>query len=271
MDTPIPAIDAFLNMKRLDGCSKHTISAYSVDILAYFESGFDLTHPIEEAIPMYLGHLREEGKLAPSTVKRRVSTLRMFGQYVTGDDRFMTKYRAPHVAAGRSHPLPDLMDDVKRMIDTARQPHHKALVAMCGRLGFRVDEARRVTVNDFSDDDGIVISVHGKGDKGRDVPVSLSVMVDLTPAYTLACQTESRLLVPISDRAARRAITRIGRLAGVSRPVASHDLRHTFGTVAYEKSHDIRAVQELLGHASVETTQVYTGVGMATKRAAADV
>lgn len=262
--------NAFINMKRLDGCSMNTLRAYTVDVMAFLDSGILAKFPLEEAIPTYIGEIREAKELAPSTLKRRISTLRMFGQFALDDDSFMARYRAPVVAPGKAHPLPGLMDDVRAMIDRARQPHHKALIALCGRLGLRVEEARNVRPSDFSDDEGIVIHVQGKGDKGRSVPVSVSTMVDLTPAYTIACDGNLPL-VPISDSSARRAITRIARLAGVTRPVSSHDLRHTFATAAYDKSHDIRAVQELLGHSSVETTQIYTGVAMAKKRVVADV
>ena len=69
-------------------------------------------------------------------------------------------------------------------------------------------------------------------------------------------------LVHYEDRSARKCITSLGRKAGLSRAISSHDLRATFATILNDRNVNIRVIQELLGHSSVATTEIYTGVGM---------
>lgn len=265
-------LERFLELNRTNGRSENTIRAYRADIKGFyehFEPDMTLTQTLA-AIPVYLNEIRYSQ--AASTVKRKVVTLRSFGQLLSGNKDFMSQYRAPVVAPGKAHPLPGGMDDVRKMLAATRRPHHRALVCLTGVLGLRISEALNVRASHLTDDDGgISLLVRGKGDKTRDVPVSTAAMIELTPAYEISILNDDDRLVPIHDRAARRYLTRLGARVGVARPVASHDMRHTFGTAVYEKSKDIRATQELLGHSSVETTQVYTGVSSKAKRSAADV
>jgi site-specific recombinase XerD len=162
------------------------------------------------------------------------------------------------------------MPGVLAMYDAARSPEHKALIVLCGMLGLRVSEARSITLDSFNDDLS-VLTIRGKGDKTRIIPLSDKVREYLRPAIIQAGYTTSGRLVPLQDRTARQAITRMGRRAGLSASVSSHDLRMTFGTAAYHNSGDLRAVQELLGHASSATTELYTHVPMEKMAAAAAV
>jgi integrase/recombinase XerD len=75
-------------------------------------------------------------------------------------------------------------------------------------------------------------------------------------------------VIHYSNRSARKAITAMGKRAGLSRAISSHDLRATFATELVNRGVNIRTVQELLGHASVATTEIYTGVGMDAMKAA---
>ena len=116
----------------------------------------------------------------------------------------------------------------------------------------------------------MTLRVRGKGDKTRHVPISGAAWESIEKARKLAIDNGTTL-VDRTERGARAAITRHAKNAGLSRHVSSHDMRATLATAAYESTHDLRAVQELLGHADAKTTQVYTGVSMAAKRAAVEV
>ena len=141
-----------------------------------------------------------------------------------------------------------------------------ALLALCGRLGLRISEARSITADSF-DGDGILM-VQGKGDRFRELPVPDDVMRRLQGALRLAADRPGSTLIPWSDRWARQKLTALGKKAGLSRPIASHDLRSTFGMEVYGRSKDLRATQELLGHSDPRTTVVYTNISMEAKRAA---
>lgn len=157
------------------------------------------------------------------------------------------------------------------MIDRTRNPLHKALLAMNGLMGLRIDECINITPVHF-DTDNMTLTVRGKGDKTRVIPISDRAWKYLVDQYTYCVQIDpGQRLVPYSNRGARAAISRHGRNAGLSRHVASHDLRATALTASYEKTKDLRAVQELAGHADPKTTMIYTGVSMTAMREAANL
>jgi integrase/recombinase XerC len=280
-------IDNFTNRLAAMGQSPNTVKAYKADLKMLYltvgehplSSNLELT-AFETTVANYLTVGRSTW--APSTAKRKLACFRAFGNaavdalarsgYPIAQGWFLKEYKAPKVPAGVAHPLAGGVDDILKMVKWARRPHHKALVVLCGLLGLRVSEARSVRVSDFDDSSGdIWLTVRGKGDKTRHVPVDGGVMALLDEPLRLAAQHAEGLLIPINDRSARRAWTRIGRRARLDRPTATHDGRMTAGTAFYNTEKDLRAVQELLGHASSATTENYTGVSAASKRKSASI
>lgn len=154
------------------------------------------------------------------------------------------------------------------MISCCRNAEQRALVALCGLVGLRVGEALAMKVSWF-DGHAMQLTVRGKGDKTRVVPVSRRAWEVISEAFTLAMVSDGRL-IHYEDRSARKAITTLGRKAELSRKIASHDLRATFATEAYNKCGNQRIVQELLGHASGATTETYIGVQRAAMIEAVD-
>lgn len=179
-------------------------------------------------------------------------------------------YSAPFVPKGIPHPIPEGIEGVYKLINTARQENRKALIALCGLCGCRIGEALAVTPEDF-DLDEMTLRIRGKGDKTRYVPISAGAWETLQRPVTRSFCNGGGSVVGLKDRFARRVITMLGQQAGLRREIRSHDLRATFGTAVYDKTKDIRVVQELLGHASVETTELYTGITEASKRNAVDL
>lgn len=168
------------------------------------------------------------------------------------------------------HPLPEGMSGVDRLIEVATNEHQRALVALCGYCGLRVAEAIAVRPSHFNRDER-TLTVRGKGDKTRVVPVSNAAWSVLEMAYyrTLLAG-DNDTLVGLQDAYARRIITILGKRAGLSRNISSHDLRATFGTTVYERKKDIRLVQLLLGHQSSVTTEGYIGVNFSKMRDAVE-
>lgn len=109
------------------------------------------------------------------------------------------------------------------------------------------------------DSHDMMLRVRGKGDKERIVPISPRAWDAISDAYVRAMVGDKKL-IHYEDRSARKAITNLGRKAGLCRPIASHDLRATFATEVYNKTLNQRVVQELLGHANGKTTEIYIGV-----------
>lgn len=281
------AITQFLDDLLLRGVSMNTIRGYRGDLnaLATYLDTYTVPLPLdgptdvaqfETWVAKVLNSVRRD--MSPSTVNRRLAAYRAFGdwcirrynrQHVRG---FLGSYKAPKRGPGVAHPLSGGMADIIKMYAHANYPHHRALVVLIGMMGLRVSEARDVKVEHFTESSGeVLLTVRGKGDKTRQVPVLPKIQALLNTALVAAAERPDHRLVPLSDRGARATWTRLGVRAGLPNPTASHDGRMTFGTTVYAKSQDLRATQELLGHSSSATTEGYTGISEATKRSAADV
>jgi site-specific recombinase XerD len=162
------------------------------------------------------------------------------------------------------------MDGVRRMIAVTSNHHQIALVTLCGFMGLRVSEARSIVPKSF-DLEKRVLTVRGKGDKVRQNPITDAAWHFLAPVYLIAWSEGWDTLVPYADRSARELITTLGERAGLKRRIASHDLRATFATATYANCKDPLMVQRLMGHESVETTQIYIEISMDKLREAAEL
>lgn len=266
------SVDAFLLHLERMGRSDLTVRAYRTDLTNALEAIPPLDNEdwttVENAIAAYINQQRNT--LAPKSLRRRLSALRGWAKHAGHPGTLLDGYKLPVPSAPQPHPIPEGIDGVVSMIRSSRNPRHRALCALTGLVGLRVDEAIRVTRSDF-DLSARTLTVRGKGDKTRVVPFGETAWKFICKAYEVATENDGEVLVPLRNRGARAAISRHARNAGLSRHVSSHDMRATFATAAYGHTHDLRAVQELLGHADPATTQVYTGVTMSSMRAAAEV
>lgn len=207
-------------------------------------------------------------KVAPKTTGRRLTSLRSFARWA-GYSNVLSDYAAPTPAKGVPHPLPEGLEGIRKMIDVATNNRQKALIALCGYCGCRVAEALSIQPKDF-DFSEMNLTIRGKGDKTRVVPVSSLAWEVLAVPVTHAF-VYGGTVVGLKDRYARRVITDLGVKAGLKRHISSHDLRATFATAVYDKTLDLRLVQELLGHASSHQTELYTGVSMDNMRKAVEL
>jgi site-specific recombinase XerD len=171
----------------------------------------------------------------------------------------LEEYIAPQPGRTVPHPIPEGPSGVERMIAKAKNYEQEALTALIGFVGCRVGEALSLTHHHF-DVQSMLLTIRGKGDKTRIVPISPHAWQYIQSAYVLAINKEDGKLISYKDRFARQIIKNLGERAKLQRAVSSHDLRATFATAAYDRTQNIRVVQELLGHASSETTEIYTGV-----------
>lgn len=197
-----------------------------------------------------------------------MASLREFSTWA-GEGRILLGFKMPSKGQDIPHPLPGLDSDLRKMLDLCKTDKHRCLVALLGLEGLRISEALLLRPSDI-DVSNMTITVWGKGDKQRIIPITKRAWEYIAPQLIVAMMNSQERLVPFSDRGARNFITELGRLAGIPTPVASHDLRATFATLAYRHSRDIRAVQGWLGHASINTTQIYVQSDMERMRAAGE-
>jgi len=257
------------------GRSHATAMNYASDLRKFqgwvSQEGGGGSNSFSDDVEAFINELRGNPEVSVASILRYMSSLRSYWQYASRTDPTITQpfvdYKGPRTHKLSSHPLPGMMADVDAMIRSTYRPHHKILIALCGYAGCRVTEARSITPRSlFQDHQGNWwLGIHGKGGTYREVPV-MDKLFDLLDDAPPTDPDEP--YVRINDRAARAAITNIGVRARISRPVASHDLRHTFGSWVYGQTKDLRVTQELLGHADSRTTQGYTHIDQERKRAA---
>ena len=266
------------------GLSPHTVAAYRRDLERY--AGFlrergisDARHVDERAVAGHVAAISAsthgDGKRYRATsVVRALSSIRAFHRFLLREGKTTEDPTAAVVRPKlpRTLPKPLSVDDVARVLDhpdgSAKGLRDRAVLETLYGGGLRISELVGLDVDDVDLDDGSV-RVLGKGGKERDVPIGRFAR-DAVGAYL------SRVRPQIATARSRSAMflnLRGGRLtrqgcagileqhaagAGVQKKVSPHTLRHSFATHLLEGGADVRVVQELLGHASVATTQVYT-------------
>lgn len=194
-----------------------------------------------------------------STTCRRLASLRCLGKALDLPD-MLKKYSGPTPIQGQAHPLPGGRHDMSGMLSACASLDEQVLVTLTGLCGARVGEALKTRPGDI-DLSGKRIRFIGKGDRERFVPLGDLSMDILMEPVLLATINGRTTMLNYAERTARAIITSLGRRAGVSRPVSSHDMRATFATEVYMASgHDVELVRRLLGHTSLAYTQQYLGV-----------
>lgn len=254
-----------------NGASTETARHYTSDLRQVVAWGWNIYTPKDwpTTETMFAQYLTEHrAGWSPNTTLRKLAAFRSWAKFMRAPMGFLANYKAPKAPPPQPHPIPEGIPGVLAMIMSTRNHRHRALLVLTGLMGLRVGEAVSITP-DHIDLERMECRFRGKGDKTRVVPISAIAWQYLKKGYEKALRDRSTL-VNLTNSGARKAIPRHGRKAGLSRPIRTHDMRATFATRAYGDTKDLRAVQELLGHADSKTTQVYTGVSDAAKRAAVE-
>jgi integrase/recombinase XerD len=268
------------------GLSGNTLDAYRRDLRRYvaFLSHRDVEEPEtvdEGAIRSFVASLSasthgpEERPYRATSVARALSAVRSFHRFLLREG-VTTRDPAvgvPHPRLPRSLPRPLPVDDVRRLLEapdptTPAGLRDRAILELLYGSGLRISELTGLDVDDI-DVESASLRVLGKGGKEREVPLgsfaSSAVTAYLTRGRPALASGASRGALFLNARGGRlsrqscaRSLTRYVRLAGIDRRVTLHTLRHSFATHLLEGGADVRVVQELLGHASVATTQIYT-------------
>lgn len=255
----LESIDQFRSWSLGRGQSQNTIKAYTSDLKEFLKAVGDEEIQMEEFEELARSWLNlKRTSVKPKTTGRRLTSLRNFAKW-TGEQNPIADYIVPTPGKPIPHPIPEGLEGVQRMADLAKNHEQAAIIGLCGFAGLRISEALSTTIPRF-DIRNMLVEVRGKGDKTRVVPVSERAWSAISSAYVMAGCRDQKELISYKDRFARKIITNLGEKAGISVPVSSHDLRATFATHVYNKTQNLRLVQELLGHANSSQTEVYTGV-----------
>jgi integrase/recombinase XerC len=277
-------IDRFLHhLAATRGASPHTLRAYGTDLVELAGELAELG--VREPGAVSPRHLRrwlarlDERGLSPATMQRKLSSMRAWFRFLEREGRV-----ARHPAAGlrqRRSPrrLPGALElaEVEALLaaagdDTADGRRDRALLELMYSAGTRAAETVGLDRGDL-DLRGGVARVRGKGRKERLAAVGryavealAAYLADAARPKPAARDPHALFLNPRGGRLTTRSLGRIvarrARLAGLTRHVTPHTLRHSFATHLLDRGADLRAVQELLGHAHLVTTQIYTHVSI---------
>ena len=207
-----------------------------------------------------LSRFLDDPSWKPETRKSARGAICRFYRWAMDTERITADpaYRLPTVKVpiGKPHPVPDPI--IARALACAGD-RDKMMVMLASFMGLRRAEIAAVHARDV---EGRVLRVRGKGGKTRLVPIPADLQIALASVDGFAFPGNYQ-----GHLSPNRVGIILRRLLG---SYSAHAMRHRFASTAYEQTHDIRAVQELLGHASVATTQIYTAVPDGALRAAVD-
>ena len=225
--------------------------------------------------------MRRADDIGGRSLMRALAGLRSFGRFLEREGKgkvgALSAIRAPKI--GKSLPKPIQMTAAKRLADADeragedRDPwiwaRDAAVMGLLYGSGLRISEALGLKKRDVPlPGEGDVIIVTGKGNKARMVPVLqnvLKLIVDYTAVCPHLLTPEGPIFVgarggPLSPRIIQLTMERMRGSLGLPDSATPHALRHSFATHLLSRGGDLRAIQELLGHASLSTTQIYTGI-----------
>ncbi|MDO8480604.1 MAG: tyrosine-type recombinase/integrase [Nanoarchaeota archaeon] len=215
-------------------------------------------------ITAYIAFLLNERKLKPGSVNLAISALKFLYDDLLKKDLFKGIKKAK---PERKLPVVLTKEEVRKLIAAALNPKHNLLIRFLYGSGLRVSEATGLQVDDLDFDEGVGLVRGGKGRKDRNIIIPKNLSSELK-AHLKNREHENPFVFGVKDHAmtirqAQRIVTAAAKKAGIRKRVFCHALRSSFATHLLEAGTDIRVIQELLGHADLGTTQIYTKVSTA--------
>jgi integrase/recombinase XerD len=272
---------AYLELER--GLSRNTLEAYRSDLLQFGEylrrHQLDALHADHGAIAAFLSELaaggEERAPVAATTLGRKVACLRSFYRHLRREGAIEHDPTAELHGPRKPQRLPRVLtrEEVARLL---KQPHgadpltirDRALLGLMYACGLRASEAVGLDLADVDLEEGI-LRARGKGSKERLVPIGRAALAELGRYCRFArpvlagSQSHSRLFlnrrgVGLTRQGLYKIVQGYARSAGLADKMSPHTLRHSFATHLLAGGCDLRSLQEMLGHADLATTQVYT-------------
>lgn len=275
-------LDSFLRFQRVErNASAHTISNYQRDILQFIEFLCDdvvvVSGVSKQELRRFLAHLQQAG-YAKSSIARKLSALRSFFRFLVRDGHCPHNPLEQVSTPKQERHLPTFLyvDECLSLLqapdDSPLGKRDRAILETLYATGIRVSELVGMSLHDVDFRQGYV-RVLGKGAKERIVPMGKPAcqaiecyIKEARPLLAKVGQGNENALFlnkaggRLSDRSVRRLTDKYVEQTSLRRQVSPHTLRHSFATHMLENGADLRSVQELLGHANVSTTQLYTHV-----------
>ena len=271
IDTYLPDFGHYLRLER--GLSQNTLEGYSRDILhlAEFLEDDPRQAITEETLHAFLASLHDLG-LGPASQARVVAALRSFFHFLVAEGISDSDPTALLESPKVGRMLPDVLsvEEIDAMLaaipaDKAESPRNRAIVEMLYGSGLRVSELCDLRISRLAVADAMVI-IEGKGSKQRIVPVSPAAMQGIGESLPHRPEPKNGAedILFLNRRGNRLTrvmifliIKQLAEAAGIDKSVSPHTLRHSFATHLLEGGANLRAIQQMLGHESIATTEIY--------------
>lgn len=278
-------IDYLTHCKYEKGLDSKTLKAYKIDLSQFHSYIVDISGTYnKESLQAYIANLH--AKYSVKTVKRKIATLKAFFSYLEFEERITinpfskirVKLQEPHILP-RTIPLGTintLLNYINcELQHTKKGTYHYrsilrdlAVLELLFATGMRISELCSLSVSDINLSDGTIL-IYGKGSRERLIQISNTDVLAALKNYSYAFSAEientgfffvNRLGHQLSDQSVRFMIKKYCQNAEIKQHITPHMFRHSFATLLLEEDVDIRYIQQLLGHSSIMTTQIYTHV-----------
>lgn len=273
IDRYIEKFIRYLEIER--NASRHTLINYSVDLKSLSE--FLKEEPIEKvdyvSLRRYLAHIKELS-LSKVSIARKIASIRSFFKFLFREGIIKNNPASSLSTPKRDKHLPKFLDE-KEIVILLESPDRESEAGLRDRAiletlystGIRVSELVGLNM-DHIDQIGGIIKVYGKGKKERIVPIgerALQAIRDYLKIRRPVAKEAKALFFNksggrLTDRSIRRMINKYITKTSIQQKISPHTLRHSFATHMLDHGADLRSVQELLGHANLSTTQIYTHI-----------
>lgn len=274
--------------KRLDA---KTLKAYRID-LAQFQNQLPTSDILEitpETLESYIATLHQKYK--PKTVKRKIASLKALFHYLEYKEliaqnpfnKVQIKFREPVILPKTIplHTVETFLSTIYKQCSCAKTIYQRrnalrdaAVIELLFATGMRISELCSLKTNDVNLWDRTIL-IYGKGSKERKIQIGNDDVVKILKKYKKEFQNEiqnghhfftNQSSRKLSEQSVRRMINKYTKLAAIELHITPHMFRHTFATSLLEADVDIRYIQEMLGHSSINITEIYTHVAMSKQR-----
>ena len=274
--------------KRLD---EKTRKAYCIDLRQFSENipTKEVAEITPETLENYIASLHQQYK--PKTVKRKIATLKAFFHYLEYKDildrnpfnKIRIRFREPVILPKTIplHTVEVFLATIYRQLNNAPNEYQKrnalrdaAVVELLFSTGMRISELCSLRNDSVNLSEGTVL-IYGKGSKERRIHIGNDTVIRILMKYKNNFYPQIKECrhffvnqsgTPLSDQSVRRMLNKYSALASIDLHITPHMFRHTFATCLLEEDVDIRYIQEMLGHSSINITEIYTHVAMAKQK-----
>lgn len=244
---------------KLRGFSNLTVRNYSFFVEKFLirTGKDDVKNLNEDDVKLYLGEMFDTK--SKNTIMLAAASLKFF--YVEVLEKEFGRIKMPK----KERKLPEVLtkDEVKSLIEGSDNVKSRLIISLLYSSGLRVSELVNLKIDDLNFEEGTGWVRHGKGGKDRLIGVSSKLIEELRDYLDVKGADNKYIFSKdkaLSTRNIQKIIKGVGMRAGINKKVTPHTLRHSFATHLLEQGTDIRTIQAMLGHASLNTTQMYTHI-----------